>query len=103
MKKLKILYYSNALIAKHGGRLHSEAFVKEASRSELVQKIYTYPSPEKNELTQEIGTQGFRESLKRNSLLQVLFFYRRNKKSINEILKVLKRQKDEIDVLHIRL
>ena len=103
MEKLKILYYSNALIAQHGGRLHSEAFVKEAAKNELVQKIETYPNLIVPKSLSIGNNKVFRQKIKKNSFLQMFFFYRRNRNSSKAILNKLREYGGLIDILHIRL
>lgn len=103
MKDLKILYYSNAFISNHGGRLHSEAFLKEAGRNEKVSVIKPYPTPKKIKNSWDSNSSFIRKYLKKNSLLQILFFYRRNSKSYKDICEVLNFSKEKFNVLHIRL
>jgi glycosyltransferase involved in cell wall biosynthesis len=101
MRKLKILYYSNAFIANHGGRLHSEAFLKEAQLHPFVNSILSFPNSEVQ--NEESGTNSgiIRKTLKSNPLLQVVLFYRRNYKSLEDIFPVIEAEKPNI--LHIRL
>ncbi|MFD2518544.1 glycosyltransferase family 4 protein [Salinimicrobium flavum] len=102
MGKLKILYYSNAFIATHGGRLHSEAFYKESSKRIEVDRIEAFPVPIKNQ-SKHASNGGLRGILKRNTFLQILFFYRRNNRSYKEIIEKIRNSKGGINVLHIRL
>ncbi|MCB7480614.1 glycosyltransferase family 4 protein [Christiangramia sediminis] len=104
MIELNLLYYSNAFIANHGGRLHSEAFLKEASLHPSVSNIEPYPSPEiVNTSGDKVVNKGLKKKLKENSLLQAFFFYRRNFNSYKEIVEVLNKSESKIDVLHIRV
>lgn len=104
MKKLKIIYFSNAFIADHGGRLHSEAFLKEANLNKDVFKIEPYPKPSKSSTDQKKVSQGgYRKRLKNNRFLQILFFYRRNLKSYKEISHLLRTKFSDFNVLHIRV
>lgn len=104
MKKLKIIYFSNAFIADHGGRLHSEAFLKEANLNKDVFQIEPYPKPSVRSTEQKKVLQGgYRKRFKNNSLLQILFFYRRNLKSFKEISKLLRNEFSDFNVLHIRV
>lgn len=104
---MKILYYSNAFIAHHGGKLHSEAFLREASLHSAVSKMIPYPAPNnktaKSNLRENSGNDGFKRKLKNSSILQSFFFYRRNYNSYKEIVKVLSSISETIDVLHIRV
>ena len=100
-KPIDLLYYSNAFIANHGGRLHSEAFLREARKNENVNSILIHPTPSLKSSEKVANTNWLRNTLKRNSLLQVLFLYRRNYQSFKEIVPVIRSNK--IDCLHIRL
>lgn len=97
-QSIDILYYSNALIAGHGGKLHSEAFIKEAQKNEITNNLICFPRPSGEVAT---GNSWFRKKLKKIPLLQVCFFYRRNHKSYKEIISTL--EKTQVDCLHIRL
>lgn len=101
MGRIDLLYYSNAFLASHGGRLHSEAFLKEARKNERVNEITIYPEPSTPVKSEHKRRHRIREFLKSRSVLQVLFFYRRNYKSFKEIVPVLRQRK--VDCIHIRL
>lgn len=103
MKKFNILYYSNAFVSSHGGRLHSEAFLQEAKKNERIGTVVPYPKPSKAENAQSSKDSFFRRNLKKNGILQIIFFYRRNRNSYRDIVKELNRSKERIDVLHIRV
>ena len=102
MKKLKLLYYSNAFIASHGGKLHSEAFLKEAKKNNRIEKITVYPTPvDIHRSFSNSNSNGFRSHLKKSGIFQVFFFLRRNFNSYKEIEKVIIERKP--DAIHIRL
>lgn len=100
-KSIDLLYFSNAFIVNHGGRLHSEAFLREARKNEKVNSILIHPTPTQNSSGSATNTNWLRNKLKSYSLFQVLFFFRRNYRSFKEIVPVIKASK--IDCLHIRL
>ena len=102
MEKPRLLYFSNAFIASHGGRLHSEAFLKESKKNSKIREITVYPTPINAKRSFEnSNSEGLRSKLKKLSLFQVAFFYRRNLNSYKEIEKVIIERKP--DVIHIRL
>lgn len=102
MRDLKLLYYSNAFISNHGGKLHSEAFLMEARKSKRIKHIEVYPRPGKpKENPSRIKKESLREKLKKNGFLQIFFFFRRNYTSFQEIKLVVKKYKP--DALHIRV
>ncbi len=96
-----LLYYSNAFIANHGGKLHSEAFLREARKNEKVNSISIHPTPSLKTTGRTTNTNWLRNKLKSYSFFQVLFFYRRNYRSFKDIVPVIKASK--IDCLHIRI
>ena len=96
-QSINLLYYSNALIAEHGGRLHSEAFLKEARKNKITKHLMAFPEPKKGEIRKNF----FKDNLKKIPLLQIIFFYRRNFVSYKEIIRFLKDK--EVDCLHIRV
>lgn len=96
---VQLLYYSNALVASHGGRLHSEAFCEEIEKDTRIQKLIRFPKSN-NQIN--IGSNSkIRKILKLIPALQILFFYRRNKLSYLEIEKEI--EKHKINIIHIRL
>lgn len=100
MDRLRILYYSYAFVARHGGRLHSEAFLKESRLHPVVEEIMPFPKPER-----EFGItereDGFLNNLKNNGFLKPFFFMRRNYLSLKRIIPVIEEFKPNI--LHIRV
>jgi glycosyltransferase involved in cell wall biosynthesis len=96
---LKILYYSTAYNASHGGSLHSKAFVKWAQKSKDVEKIKVFP--EKRGEIVNTSSSIIKKVIKAISVLQIYFFYRRNKLNYNELMQEIR--KEEPDILHIRL
>lgn len=102
MEKPKLLYFSNAFIASHGGRLHSEAFLKQSKKNSKISEITVYPTPtDVNRSFENSNSEGLRSKLKKISLFQVAFFYRRNLNSFKEIEKIIMER--EPDIIHIRL
>lgn len=102
MEKPKLLYFSNAFIASHGGRLHSEAFLKESKKNDKISEITVYPTPiEINRSFGDSNSDGLRSKLKKSGLFQIAFFYRRNLNSYKEIEKIIIER--EPDIIHIRL
>ncbi|QYA26040.1 glycosyltransferase family 4 protein [Gramella sp. MT6] len=96
---IQLLYYSNALVASHGGRLHSEAFCEEIEKDDRIQKLIRFP---KSNNQKNIGSNSkIRKALKLIPALQIFFFYRRNKLSYLEIEKEI--EKHKINIIHIRL
>lgn len=100
-KPIDILYYSNAFIANHGGRLHSEAFLREAKKNKNVNSILIHPAPSVKSSVKTANKNWLRNTLKSNSFLQVFFLFRRNYQSFKEIVPII--QANKIDCVHIRL
>ncbi len=102
MKKIKLLYYSKALTSNHGGRFHSEAFLKESKKNLRVKQVYSFPTF-KNYKVKEVDykkNNSLKQFLKNNSLFQVLFFLRMNYISYKEIVPVI--LSTNPDCVHIR-
>jgi len=103
MNKIKLLYYSKALTASHGGRLHSEAFVKEGIKNHRVKEMITFPASRVNTTykKQEISDSFLKDLLKNNSLFQIVFFIRLNYLSYKEIVPIITSKKP--DAIHLRI
>jgi glycosyltransferase involved in cell wall biosynthesis len=96
---MKILYYATAYHAKHGGSTHAKAFVEECLRHPLVTGIQVFPLSSSG--ATEKKKSGIKKFLKENSLLQMFFFWRRNRFHLVELEKQIKAFRP--DVIHVRL
>ena len=86
---MKILYYSTAYYASHGGSIQSIEFYNSLGKLEAVKELSIYPqkSPVINQT--EIPTSNLRKFLKRIPLLQIFFFYRKNKMYLEGLKKFI--------------
>lgn len=96
---MRILYYSTAYHAGHGGSLHSKAFVKWARLSPLVDAIDVFPDT--ISVSKAKKFERLRAVFRSISLFQIFFFKRRQKLNLKSLL--LKVSELEPDLLHIRL
>ncbi len=105
MKKINLLYYSKALNANHGGRYHSEAFLKESKINVRTDNVYSFPEKDIEEKVplqkKEISDNRLRNILKKNSLFQIFSFLRLNWLSFIEITSII--ESYDIDAIHIRM
>jgi glycosyltransferase involved in cell wall biosynthesis len=97
---LKLIYYTTAFYASHGGSSHSKHFFKEAAANPLVHQVLLFP--EKNSVGGSVKPSGrFRSWIRKISLMQVYFFYRRNKFHLDKLLNFIGKEKP--DAIIIRL
>lgn len=75
---MKILYYSTAYYATHGGSTHSRHFVSAARKHPEVTSIDVFPGKASGGAGTGNNSGGLRSMLRSSSLLQIFFFYRRN-------------------------
>ena len=82
---MKLLYYSTAYFASHGGSLQSVNFVEAARKHKKVHDVRVYPK--KPSTLNHAVSSGLRAFLRRIPLLQILFFFRRSKLNYNGLLE----------------
>lgn len=96
--KIKILYYSTAYGATHGGSTHARAFVENCKQADtLVSDIRVFPDVKQKG---HVNTPSLRKFAKTRMLLPFRFA-RRNRFHLNDIKKVIR--EFQPDVVHIRL
>lgn len=76
-KQYKLIYYSTAYYATHGGSLQSINFAAHARESDILSGFHIYPDAPL-QTTHKVNN-SLRDKLKKIPLMQVLFFFRRNK------------------------
>ena len=98
---MKLLYYSTAYYADHGGSIQSIEFFKNLEDQKGVESVKIFPTT-KNFINTQLGSQDhFRSSLKKIPLVQVLFFYRRNRKHLIEIEGFINEYRPDVVILQI--
>lgn len=98
---MHILYYSTSYHAKHGGSIQSIEFFKELDNIDLVTKKTLFPNITKYPNYRYANRFSFKSILKKIPLLQLLFFYRRNKFYIKELLAILKENTPDVLIFQI--
>lgn len=98
---MHILYYSTSYHAKHGGSIQSIEFFKELGNIDLVTKKTLFPKITKYPNYRYANRFSIKRILKKIPLLQLLFFYRRNKFYIKELLEVLNENTPDIIIFQI--
>ena len=98
---MKHLYYSTAYYADHGGSIQSIEFFKNLEDQKGVENVKIFPTT-KNFINTQLRSQDhFRSSLKKIPLVQVLFFYRRNRKHLIEIEGFINEYRPDVVILQI--
>ncbi len=98
---MKFLYYSTSYYANHGGSIQAIEFYKQLNNVEGITEKYIFPVKSKNNGFIENKKKSFREFLRRIPLLQVLFFYRRNRFYFEELTEKIKEIKPDVILLQI--
>jgi glycosyltransferase involved in cell wall biosynthesis len=100
---MKVIYYSTAYHAAHGGSTHSRHFVNEARKHPSVDSIIVFPqgpitgaAPQQHSWRERL-----RKLLRSIPLLQVLFFYRRNRFNAKGLECII--EKERPDAVLMRL
>ena len=98
---MRLLYYSTAYHATHGGSIQSIEFFNTLSKFEKIKKTEIYPKgipagDHKNSLKNLI-----RAFLKKIPLLQVLFFYRKNKMYLSGLEEYIQNFSPDVIVFQI--
>lgn len=100
--KLRLIYYSTAYYAKHGGSTHSKHFLKEARLHHLVEEISVFPTKGAPVIdSSNRNYNSLRTWLRKVSLFQIYFFYRRNSFHFQDLVKYIQQEKP--DAIIIRL
>lgn len=101
---MKIVYYSTAYYASHGGSNHSKAFVDCARKNKEVSELVVFPSREmlKKPLSVSSNKKTSLFSLVKNSPPATLLrFYRRNNFYIKELLRFVRDHKPDAIVIRL--
>src|SRR5688572_20407034 len=99
---MRILYYSTAFHASHGGSSQSILFYKELQKNQDVDHVSVFPKKKPTTaLIGEASNKPLRKFLRSIPLLQIFFFYRRNQFYLEQLEKEI--EKDKPDVLIIQL
>lgn len=98
---MHILYYSTSYHAKHGGSIQSIEFFKQLNSNSSVSDVSLFPVVAKKPAYIHDKRFSFKYFLKKIQILQVVFFYRRNKFYIPDLLKVLEEKKPDVLIMQI--
>lgn len=98
---MKFLYYSTSYYANHGGSIQSIEFYKQLDTIDCVSKKSIFPLKSKSKAFKADRKFSFREFLRRIPLLQVLFFYRRNRFYFEGLIKKIREVKPDVILLQI--
>jgi glycosyltransferase involved in cell wall biosynthesis len=96
---MKLIYYSTAYFASHGGSIHSKYFVEEARRNPVVNSVVIFPAS-RNPSSQKKGSV-LRDWLRMIPLLQVVFFTRRNSFYLNALFHFIEKEKPDVILLRL--
>ncbi len=98
---MKLLYYSTAYHATHGGSIQSIEFYNSLIKFDQIEKTEIYPEgiPAVNE--KKSIKKSIRHLLRMIPLLQVFFFYRKNKMYLKGVEECIQKFNPEVIVLQI--
>ena len=97
---MRLLYYSSAFHARHGGSSHSREFVRFASRNPLVESITVFPENRSSEDSSALAARRVKAVFLNGPLARVVRFYRRNRFRYEALRRQIANTKP--DVLLIR-
>jgi len=98
---MKFLYYSTSYYANHGGSIQAIEFYKQLDTIDRVSKKFIFPLKSKSKGFTADKKNSFREFLRRIPLLQVLFFYRRNRFYFEGLTEKIREIKPDVILLQI--
>ncbi|WP_299702406.1 glycosyltransferase family 4 protein [uncultured Pontibacter sp.] len=98
---LKILYYSTAYTASHGGSNHSKAFVKFAKENAAVSEVNIFPSHRSPILQVKNNSSVFKNKLLSSKLLLPFRLYKRNKLNIQSLYSAIDQYKPNVLVVRM--
>ncbi|MCF4102677.1 glycosyltransferase family 4 protein [Gillisia sp. M10.2A] len=98
---MKILYYSTSFYANHGGSIQSIEFYSQLDKMNAVTKKFIHPKHPSSKKYKTDRKYSFRDILRRIPLLQVLFFYRRNKFNYNSLVNRIKDVDPDVVIIQI--
>jgi len=101
---MKIIYYSTAYYASHGGSNHSKSFVECASRNTDVQELSVFPAMGmiKKPMVQSVVAGGTLATILRKSGFAAIFrFFRRSKFYLNELVNEIEKLKPDAIVIRL--
>jgi len=100
---MKILYYSTAYYAEHGGSNHSRAFVEWARKNDDVEQVIVFPSQgnSRKPMTVSIGGGALSKFLKGQGITTVFRFLRRSKFHQVDILRIIEEQQPDAIIMRL--
>ncbi len=97
---MKFLYYTTSFYAKHGGSIQSIEFYKKLDTIGDVSK-FIFPFKSKAAGFNSLKKNSLREFLRKIPVLQVFFFFRRNRFYFDELIKNIREIEPEVILLQI--
>lgn len=96
---MKLLYYSTAYYASHGGSTHSKHFFEEAIRHPLVKEVLLFPPrPSGGTTNKPAQLRGF---LRKSGIAQVVLFIRRNRLNYNSIVRFIEEHRPDAIIMRL--
>jgi glycosyltransferase involved in cell wall biosynthesis len=92
---MKLIYYSTALYASHGGGNQSILFLKEAKKSKWVDEVLVFPKKGKEGVMSTGAKSTVRAVLRKVGLLQIMFFFRRNRFYLEDLYEMIDQEKPD--------
>lgn len=97
---MKVLYYSTALNATHGGSIQSIAFYESLKKNPAVRECLAYPPSDKSRHSHKKAKGDIlRRKLRAIPVLQVLFFIRRNKMNMNGLVRMITDKRPDVVII----
>lgn len=98
---MKLVYYSTAYFATHGGSSHSKHFFLESQRHPLITDVSIFPKHAGAHGALAAKGGSMRSWIRKISLMQIPLFYRRNKFHQENLIRTI--QEEKPDAVIIRL
>jgi glycosyltransferase involved in cell wall biosynthesis len=101
---MKIIYYSTAYYATHGGSNHSKAFVDAARKNKEVSEVIVFPAPEKIRKAVSITSSGsttISSIIKKSGFASVFRFIRRSRFYLEEIFDLIRKENPTAIVIRL--
>ncbi|MDT0647588.1 glycosyltransferase family 4 protein [Zunongwangia sp. F260] len=98
---MTILYYSTSFYANHGGSVQSIEFYENLDHVKAVDKKILFPERKVKRVYSNVSNNFLRRFLRRISLLQILFFYRRNNFHLKNLKKKIKDSNPDVIIFQM--
>ncbi len=98
---MKLIYYTTAYYASHGGSIHSRHFFEESEKHPLINQVSIFPKQASFADRSDMSKKSWRTWIRSIPLLQILFFYRRNNFHLRNLIKTIKAEKPDAIVIRV--